>query len=161
MAHILKDYKCLACRHMFESWEPICPECGSNNVATMFLQAPAIRTSSSPSKKYPDEFTYKVCEARSEGETTDAVGNELFRDGDPRPGHNGSSRMGSGMAWGDNQARELLAPFGLSRMITPRTKKRDAAGNEYSSLPVGNMGDRSAETALKFARENKSRIMAP
>jgi RNA polymerase subunit RPABC4/transcription elongation factor Spt4 len=146
MSRVLKDYKCLDCRHLFEAWDPTCPECGSHNLATLFIQAPAIRTSQSATVKYPDKFTHDVCTASQGKETTDVVGEALLGDGDPRPGHgHNKSRPGTGMAWGEEQASAMLSQFNL-----PPVKK--------NFLPKV---DNSGFEAIKAVRENKSRIMAP
>jgi hypothetical protein len=146
MSRVLKDYKCLECRHLFESWDAECPECGSHVVATLYLQAPSIRTSNSATVKYPDEFYHNIGEASQGSETIDAVGNELFRDGDPRK----RDRMGGGMLWGDD-----AASVALGKMNLPPIKKELLPGGPPQN-DAGIFAD-----AVQYVQENKDRILAP
>ena len=80
---VLKDYKCSTCG-FFESQEPKCPSCGNMEVMQVFLTPPNIRTSSSPSEKFGDEFRHDFDAAAQSGSATrmhDMVEKSLLEEG--------------------------------------------------------------------------------
>ena len=101
---ILKSYKCLEIETdgYFDAWEPLCPKCGSLNVAQVLLKPPAMRDSVRAAKTksndthirgLADDFKMTNIKSTREGENQ---GNYLSRNNttppDPRPG--------DGVIWG-------------------------------------------------------------
>lgn len=157
MQPVLNDYKCLACGHLFESFTAKCPECDAGNVAKLYLQAPSIRTSQSATVMYKDEFTHDLCTADQGTETIDVCGNELYKEGGPRSRSENEGKL----AWGENNSQQLLSKFGLQGIVQERKTVAGSDGKEHKSLPINTPKDSGEfETALKFAKENKSRIMS-
>ena len=125
---ILRDYKCPNCGY-FESFDPECPSCGCCDVKVVILKAPSIRTSTSATVQYgQDEFKFDfVNAANSNKKTIDVIGNELFREGDPRP----KPGRQSGMAWGEQGWARMQAqnPMFKNVRIDPQKMREQFTGD--------------------------------
>jgi hypothetical protein len=59
---ILKSYKCLDTEGdgFFDAWDPLCPKCGTLNVAQVFLKPPAMRDSVRAAKTRSNDSNLKA-----------------------------------------------------------------------------------------------------